>query len=99
MKNTFCKGPNHRNTSGINRNQKVHRTFHKCPEHLKSSYSIPAPRTPASANFKADIHTQAGFAGLGSSQNCLYLLFREKKQDLLIKKEPEQKPGERSICT
>lgn len=79
MKYTFCKRPNHRNTSGINRNQKIHRTFHKCPDYLKSPYLIPAPRTPASANFKADIHTQTGFDDLEGSQNCLYLLFREEK--------------------
>lgn len=86
MKNTFCKGPNCRKTSGINRNQKIHRTLHKCPDHWKSSYLIPVPRTPVSANFKADIHRQPAFACLGGSQNCSYLLFREEKGTYWLKR-------------
>lgn len=64
----------------------------------KAHIQLPPPRTPVSANFKADIHRQPDSVSLGGSQNSLYLLFREENRDFFLINKAEQEHSERSMC-
>jgi len=65
----------------------------------KARIQLPSPRTPVSANFKADIHREPSSVSPGGLQDCLYLLFKEENWDFFLINKAEQEHSERSMCT